>query len=248
VTSRERIEVFHLIFLRALFALLEDRALVVLKGGANLRFYAASPRFSEDLDLDVRVLARETLARKVDGLQRPGTSFTRVLAAHGLAIVGWSAPKQTGDVQRWKVSVQEGARVPDATKVEFSRRGAGVGLTEAIPRPVLDRHGLAGPIVATHYGLDAAAAQKVRALLGRSVPQARDVFDLHLLLDRGARLPPLPGAERVAAEERVLRFGADDFAAQVFAFLEPDERAVYDSPEAVEALQLRVASALSDTP
>ena len=32
-----------------------------------------------------------------------------------------------------------------------------------------------------HYTADAAARQKIKALIGRPVPQARDVFDLHVL-------------------------------------------------------------------
>jgi hypothetical protein len=245
---RERVEVFHLLFLRALFAHLEDRSLVILKGGANLRFYAGSPRFSEDMDFDVRTIARRTLAGKVEGLLAPRSALTRVLASSGLHIDSWSAPKQTDEVQRWKLGVREGAAIPEPTKIEFSRRGAGNGVSEAVPPHVLERHGIAGPIVATHYGPDDAAAQKVRALLGRAVPQARDVFDLHLLLARGATLPRLSARHRSEALERVLAFDEADFAAQVVAFLEPDERGAYASTEAIAALQLRVASALESAP
>lgn len=244
MTSRERVEAFHLLFLRALFSHLEDRSLVILKGGANLRFYFASPRFSEDMDLDVRTIATRTLAHKVEALLEPRSALTRVLGTHRLRIASLSAPKQTDDVQRWKISIQEDGGTAESTKVEFSRRRAGRGVTEAIPAPVLERHLLPGPIVATHYGADDAAAQKIAALVGRAAPQARDVFDLNLLIGGGARLPRLAAKERALAVERALGFSRSDFEGQVLAFLEPDERAVYESAEAIEAVQLRVVDAL----
>ena len=51
LSPRKAIELFHLVFLRALVAKNEDRGLVSLKGGCNLRFYFASVRYSEDIDL-----------------------------------------------------------------------------------------------------------------------------------------------------------------------------------------------------
>lgn len=244
MTPRERIEVFHLLLLRLLVGQLEDRSLVVLKGGGNLRFFFGSPRFSEDLDFDVRHMAVRTLAKKVDGIFQ-GSTFGRLLAPHSLRIESWSAPKQTDVVQRWKASIVEGDAVPESTKLEFSRRPrTDPALTEPIPAPVLERHRLAGPVFAAHYGLDVAAAQKVQALLGRSTPQSRDVFDLHLLLGRGAKLPRLSPRERREAEERVFAFSRDDFEGQVIAYLEEDEARALDSRDAIDAIQVRVAEAL----
>ena len=51
-THRQQREVFHLLFLERLLRL-SDPSLYVLKGGLNLRFFFNSPRFSEDMDLDV---------------------------------------------------------------------------------------------------------------------------------------------------------------------------------------------------
>ena len=59
---------FHLVFLRALVAKGENKSLIALKGGCNLRFYFGSVRYSEDMDLDVVVVARDTLKNKVDRL------------------------------------------------------------------------------------------------------------------------------------------------------------------------------------
>lgn len=57
LTARQAVEVFHLIFLRALVAKGEDKSLIALKGGCNLRFYFGSIRYSEDIDFDVVVMA-----------------------------------------------------------------------------------------------------------------------------------------------------------------------------------------------
>jgi hypothetical protein len=46
VGPRQSVELFHLVFLRALFATAEDRERVALKGGCNLRFYFGSVRYS----------------------------------------------------------------------------------------------------------------------------------------------------------------------------------------------------------
>ena len=49
-TVRQVVEMFHLVFLRALVAKGDDKALFALKGGCNLRFYFGSLRYSEDID------------------------------------------------------------------------------------------------------------------------------------------------------------------------------------------------------
>ena len=61
------VELFHLAFLQVLQARL-DQARYVLKGGANLRYFFDSVRYSEDIDLDTDGLAPSTLTEKVDGI------------------------------------------------------------------------------------------------------------------------------------------------------------------------------------
>ena len=45
-------EVFHFYFLDRLLRL-SDPGLYILKGGVNLRFFFMSPRYSEDMNIDV---------------------------------------------------------------------------------------------------------------------------------------------------------------------------------------------------
>jgi len=55
LSARQTIEMFHLVFLRALAAKGEDKSLFALKGGCNLRFFFQSVRYSEDIDIDASI-------------------------------------------------------------------------------------------------------------------------------------------------------------------------------------------------
>ena len=103
------------------------------------------------------------------------------------------------------------------------------------------------PPLANHYLLPAAIRQKVRALAGRTEVQARDVFDLALLLARaGGKVEAAASDKKVYAKaaERALAISYDDYTAQVVAYLAPDEEEPYASREAWEAQQLQVVDTL----
>jgi predicted nucleotidyltransferase component of viral defense system len=239
---------FHLVFLRALVAKGEEKGLVALKGGCNLRFFFRSVRYSEDIDLDVVVIARETLKNKVDRLLR-SPAVTAPLKAHGLTIVETSAPKQTETTQRWKVGLRrEGDELPLRTKVEFSRRDAIEGTTfEAADRDVLRPYGLT-PVLAVHYTTGAAIRQKIHALAARIEPQARDVFDLSLLLARsdsaGLALDTAAKGWLAEAIDHAMGISFDEYASKVIAFLEPSHVEVYAERSAWNAMQEDVVARL----
>lgn len=239
---------FHLVFLRALVAKGEDKGLVALKGGCNLRFFFGSVRYSEDMDLDVVVIGRETLKNKVDRLLR-SPAVTAPLKAHGLTIVETSAPKQTETTQRWKVGLRrEGDELPIRTKVEFSRRRAIEGTAfEAADREVLRPYGLT-PVLALHYTVGTAIRQKIHALAARTEPQARDVFDLSLLLARSdaAGLALDAGAKGWLADaiDHAMGISFDEYASKVVAFLEPNHAEVYADRSAWNAMQEDVVARL----
>jgi predicted nucleotidyltransferase component of viral defense system len=241
LSVRQSTEFFHLVFLRALVAKGEDKSLVTLKGGCNLRFFFGSVRYSEDMDLDVVVVAKETLTRKVDRLLR-SPAVTEPLKTHGLTIVEATAPKQTETTQRWKVGLRrEGDELPIRTKVEFSRRDAVVGARfEAADREVLRAYGLT-PVLASHYTTGAAIAQKIHALARRAEPQARDVFDLSLLLSRtDARELALDAAAKsrlTDAIDRAMSLSFDEYTSQVVAFLDPSHTEIYADRSAWDAMQ-----------
>jgi len=64
-SERQAIELFHLVFVAHLGRRV-DKALFAIKGGCNLRFYCRSIRYSEDIDFDIRTMAKATLANNVD--------------------------------------------------------------------------------------------------------------------------------------------------------------------------------------
>lgn len=243
--DRQAIEVFHLLFLHA-FGARVDRALYVLKGGCNLRFYCRSIRYSEDMDLDVRTMSVATLRNNVERVLA-GPTLAQLVQTHGLALEEHSAPKQTETTQRWRLSVRRlDARRPVPTKIEFSRRRLDAGAEIAPVDPAVLRRYRLYPVLVQHYGLTPAFAQKVAALAGRSETQARDVFDLKLLLDQGA----VPGARLgkllPAAIEKAMSVGYDQFAGQVLAYLEPEYQDQYRARRVWESLQEEVVRRLEE--
>jgi hypothetical protein len=245
LSVRQSTELFHLVLLRALVAKGEDKSLVALKGGCNLRFFFGSVRYSEDMDLDVVVIAKETLKNKVERLLR-SPAVAAPLKAHGLTIVETSAPKQTETTQRWKVGLRrEGDELPIRTKVEFSRRDAIEGTNfEATDREVLRPYGLT-PVLAAHYTTAAATRQKIHALAARTDPQARDVFDLSLLFSRpdaaGLALDAAAKKWLTGAIDHAMGLSFDEYASNVVAFLEPGHAEVYADRSAWDAMQEDVA-------
>src|SRR5262245_61830738 len=143
ISDRAAVEFFHLVFLRALVGKGQDKSLFAVKGGCNLRFYFGSVRYSEDIDLDVTVVAKGTLRNKVDRLLG-SPLVTAPLKTRGLEVTEVSAPKQTETTQRWKVGLKVGGRsLALRTKIEFSRRGTVDGTSfEVVPAEVLRPYGL----------------------------------------------------------------------------------------------------------
>lgn len=245
-TERQAIEIFHLLFLRS-FGARVDKALFVLKGGCNLRFYHRSIRYSEDMDLDIRTMAQPTLRSNVEAVLR-AASFRQALRAQQLEVAGFSAPKQTQTTQRWKVQLALlAAPVTLPTKIEFSRRAFDEGAALAAVEPELIRRYRMYPVLVQHYGAAAAFAQKIAALATRTQIQARDIFDLKLLADAGAAAAPLPKAQLdqlPQAIDNAMSIGFDDFVGQVVSYLEPEYQADFRARASWEALQERVVDTL----
>jgi predicted nucleotidyltransferase component of viral defense system len=244
--ERQAIEVFHLLFLRA-FGARADKALFCLKGGCNLRFFMKSIRHSEDMDLDIRTMAPGMLRNNVNRLLE-APAFTQLLRAQGLEIVRSTEPKQTETTQRWKLAlrvIESGAAVP--TKIEFSRRGDDdEKVMDAVDGEIIRVYRLY-PVIVQHYSVDAAFAQKVAALALRDEVQARDVFDLKLLLEAGGggkALPAPVAAHLPAAIDHALAVDYDAFAGQVLAYLEPEYQDHYRNRQAWTSAQLKVVNAL----
>ena len=174
-------EVFHLCFLERLIKLTAP-GLYALKGGVNLRFYFKSPRYSEDMDLDVFAGSVGTLKKNGYKILQEA-SFLRSLQVYGIDSIEINDPdksKPTEVTQRFRVGLftQAGQRLP--TKVEFSRRTEQEQISEQLVTeridPEIARYYRKLSFPVQHYTGEVAALQKVAALYGRQTTQARDVF------------------------------------------------------------------------
>lgn len=239
-------ELFHIAFLDVLTKRL-DPSRFVLKGGANLRFFFGSVRYSEDIDIDITGVPEWRLAEKVDDIL-VSAPLAALLRAADLGIVESSHPKGTETTQRWKVAVAPpGKPRPVRTKIEFSyRNGDERFLLEPIPSRIVEPYALRPPSV-QHYVAGAPVEQKVAALADRSETQARDVFDLDLLL---RRQPLAAGAlERkllARAADRALELPYAAFRDQVLPFLETDITELYGGEESWIQMQTFVAGKLEE--
>lgn len=229
-TDAQVLEFFHLAFLQVLPTRL-DRTHYVVKGGANLRYFFDSPRYSEDIDLDAVAIEPWRLEEKVDqALASPAMGV--LLRADGLALESAGKHKQTETTQRWKPAIAvRGNRESVRTKIEFSHRSADSRrVLEATPDRVVAPYALRAPTM-LHYTAAAAIEQKITALALRSTTQARDVFDLELLLrrHRGAIAPGEIEREMLEdAADRALELPFEAFGDQVLPFLDPEVAELYD--------------------
>jgi predicted nucleotidyltransferase component of viral defense system len=237
-------ELFHVAFLDVLSKRLEaDR--YVLKGGANLRYFFDSVRYSQDIDIDIDGVPAWRLNEKIEALLS-SPQIVLLLRSSQFALVERSNPKRTDTTQRWKIGLSApGHAELIRTKIEFSyREGDGAHRTEPIPRRIVEPYGLRSPLV-PHYVEDAPAEQKALALAGRTETQARDVFDLDLLLRRRALAPGTLDAEVLtAAADRAIQLPYAAFQDQVLPFLESDAVELYEGEAAWEQMQTFVAEQL----
>jgi hypothetical protein len=225
-TPQQQIELFHLIFLRHLGEKV-DKLHYALKGGCNLRFYFKSIRYSEDIDLDVKVVAKDTLKTQVSKLLG-STAFHQVLKTRKISITDVNPVKQTDTTKRWKLKILGPASsLAIPTKIEFSRRGMDTGMRIAPIDPEVISAYYLYPILANHYELHAALYQKIDALIHRSESQARDVFDIHHLLGLGGKLDEISEELKASfhkATENTLAISFDDYNSQVVSYLKEEYR------------------------
>jgi predicted nucleotidyltransferase component of viral defense system len=251
-TDTQLREAFHFCFLHRLLQV-SDIDLYVLKGGINLRFFFGSPRFSEDMDLDV--VAGSVATLKKNGYKiLEDASFLRSLRVFDIDAIDVNDPakaKHTETTQRFGCSLvrRSGVRLP--TRVEFSRRSDDPGdnaiselLDAAIARPYRKL-----AYRCRHYKGGAALVQKIRALAGRAVTQARDVFDLGILIrgghfDAAVKEGALKGAPVQRAIDCLLALHWPDYDGQVVEYLDADSRKEFANRKAWVALQNGVFEAL----
>ncbi len=255
LTATQAREAVHVLLLRRLQKVQDARA-VILKGGVNLRLFHGSPRYSEDIDLDgvpgARLAIRSTIRSIFDD-----RDFARSLARLGLRGVdpGEGPNKDTETTFRYKLHVLAPGNQSYGTKVEVSFRERNETDPFGIATPPSDRLGRYLPegdeIRVQRYERPAAVRQKIEALAGRTRIEARDIFDIHVLLrDEDGGRPTLTDflADTIdsstlqLARERALELEYPEYESLVVRFLEDDVRPEYRSQERWDHLRLSAAS------
>lgn len=237
-------EVFHFCFLERLLKI-SDPGMFVLKGGVNLRFFFNSPRYSEDMDLDVLAGSVTTLRKNGYKILADG-AFIRSLRTYGIEDIELNDPKkaeQTETTQRFRFGLITAAGLRLPSKVEFSRRGGKLEKPEMeLIRPEVAREYRKLSYRCQHYPGEVAVLQKILALAGRPATQARDVFDLGILHAGGyastiKSYKILTSEKRQQATNALLSLTFEDFNGQVVDYLDEDTRATYGTSAAWLQLQ-----------
>lgn len=238
-------EAFHLCFLQE-FLRKFDPKLVILKGGVNLRFYFKSPRYSEDMDLDVKTASVSSVKNNV---LRTLEILKRTMKSHGVRDIippNLKVAKQTETTQRFKVHLMTADGLDLFTKIEFSRRGVkGTAKFERVDEDLLRAYRLASVIV-QHYDAISAFDQKIGALADRSEVQTRDVFDLYHLktfLPPGYRTKSSPGL-REEALKSLREISYAQYRDQVVSYLSGEDQNLWSRPEIWEEMKAAVSRVL----
>jgi len=253
LTDLEAREALHVLVLHQLADAVPSGTLV-LKGGVNLRLFFGSRRFSEDLDLDLDRRAHGSFVSAVHATLT-GAWLRSRLSAFGIERLDYSGrpAKNTDTTVRFKLGVvnRGGIRLP--TRIEASlRRGpeADIAVREPAAAAIAQRYLTRAEEVleVCHYPRAAAVRQKLQALASRTLPQARDVFDLWVLtggdaasVDHGRLRSGLTTADLEEAGRRAWTIGYQQFRGQVVEFLADEDQRALDSAAEWERRQLFAA-------
>lgn len=243
-------ELFHLEFLRWLSRRIKAE-FYALKGGTNLRFFFKSFRYSEDMDLDVHTVPVEKLKNIVMEILN-ARSFADNLMAFKIARIippNIAKAKQAQTTQRFKVHLITSSGEDLFTKVEFSRRGIkGSVAVHPVSDAILRLYKLA-PLLVPHYEIDSAVSQKIGALAGRAVTQARDIFDLFILssqydFQRDNRI--VDTAQIVKAHENIFTISFEQFRDTVVSYLSVEDQVAYSNSSVWDEIKLKTVQFLEE--
>lgn len=245
ISPKMQVEVFHLMFLRQFNNHIAGN-LYAIKGGCNLRFFFDSIRYSEDLDIDVQTIQKQTLENKVNKILS-SSLLLKLLQGYAINKIEVSSPKQSQTTQRWKIQLHtDSSTMPLPTKIEFSRRS---NTFQSVPGEMSMRicqEYRLPPSRLSHYPLEEAIAQKILALGYRSLTQARDIFDLYHLLHIAAHPKILMSKNLLEkATEATLSINFEDYKSQVVNFLELAQQNMFDSKTYWQAILREVIDYLN---
>src|ERR1700726_5026271 len=153
---------------------------LVLKGGAAIRVLTQSARFTQDLDFD------HDPHRSLASLQNTvRTAIDRAIHGSGLMDTSISECKQTDTVARWKIPGRTRTGENLHLSVEVSRRQTpDPNHVLKVPVQIADR--TLPRVYVSVYDEQALVDHKFAALVDERRTAPRDIYDLELLLARGA--------------------------------------------------------------
>lgn len=243
-------ELFHIQFLRWLNHAVKTRN-YALKGGTNLRLFFNSIRYSEDMDLDIQGIEVYKLRGIVMDIlgERFFQETLKPFGIEKIVLPDIIKAKQTETTQRFKAHLITPQGEDLFTKIEFSRRGfRGNVIVEPITDSILRRYKLP-PLMVPHYDVTSTLAQKLDALGGRRIIQARDIFDLYILTTQSAdmKVSNLLSKERLLkAYENVFRIDFIEFRDTVVSYLSIKDQEIYNNPSVWEEIRLKVANFIQE--
>lgn len=251
-TNLQQREVFHLAFLRQLAGRVRADAYAI-KGGVNLRLFFGSPRYSEDMDIDVKGVEAFKLKDIVMDILS-SKALSAMLRPYNLERIippDIAKAKQTDTTQRFKVHLINSASEDLFTKIEFSRRRLDKQVAVGpVDNSILMTYKLP-PILVPHYPCEVAVMQKIRALADRKETQGRDIFDIYMLLPRVAG-DKLTFAGEMTKEtvkkalQRAFDIDLSVFNDTVVPYLSGENQLAYGRKEIWDDIQLKVGNMLTE--
>ncbi|MFH1074727.1 MAG: nucleotidyl transferase AbiEii/AbiGii toxin family protein, partial [Candidatus Firestonebacteria bacterium] len=237
-------EVFHIEFLRLLSLKLRPN-FYALKGGVNMRLFFNNIRYSEDMDIDVntvKVAALRDIVMKILDSQALLNEI-KPFGIEKIILPNIAKAKQTETTQRFKIHILASRGEDLFTKIEFSRRDTlGKSVVESVSEKIL-RGYMISPLIVSHYDIQSAALQKIYALAGRSIVQARDIFDLYILstrLPEGLGKIKAPAAVKDAACNNTFSVSFHQYRDTVLNYLTEEARVSYENPDLWDEIKIKI--------
>jgi len=152
--------------------------------------------------------------------------------------------KQTETTQRFKIHLITSAGEDLFTKIEFFRRGfKGNTDVQTVSANILRFYKLP-PLVVPHYNATSAIAQKIEALATRTIIQARDIFDLYLLISQytpnKTEEIKINGDKLTRAYENVFKVNFEQFRDTIISYLSSEDQILYNSASLWDEIKLKV--------
>ena len=236
-------EIFHLEFMRR-FSRTIKKGKYAIKGGANLRFFYQSFRYSEDMDIDISGVDIMTLKENVMKILK-SSFFQDSLRPFGINRIvppNIIKAKQTATTQRFKIHILNSAGEDLFTKLEFSRRGFRGQIAVGPVRDTIIRPYKMLPLLLAHYDVKSAIIQKINALATRTVIQARDVFDLYILKTQISsseiHMIKASTTDIKKASKNIFEIDFGQFRDTVLLYLSDEDRTEYNSKSNWDEMKL----------